>query len=283
MRSIIVVTSWWSNCLALTCLHQLLEFAAGCEIFVIQAGKSDTQMGRFRRFLPEGITELLYPSELEPDDSAMREYLAKDVLRSRTGAWFFDHDTFLLSPADPFFEWADSLFSQSEICLCTRRPLPGAGVTQPAYWLSPMRWPPGLSSFAPVPFQPRPYTRRPDLHRHDGNLTIPVKDTLVQVREELETLHMTGTFPTDGDDGMPHFLTSFPQHDHIGGLHLYTGPTQPLDDMPPLYYRWRRHTLLSFDKFFRNCPQEWRAIENQELLRRHAEMMRTLETTPWNC
>jgi hypothetical protein len=257
-----------------------MAFAPGREIFVIQGGKSDSQADRFRKFLPEGITELFYPGHLEPDDSAMREYLARDALCLREGAWFFDHDTFLLSPSDAFFEWADSCFSKSEMCLCTRRPLPGKGVTQPAYWLSPRRWPAGLSSFAPVPYQKRPYTRRPDLHRHNGNLTIPGKDTLVQVREELEALHMTGTFPTDGDDAIPHFLTSFPRHIHIGGLHLYTGPTHPPEDMPPLYYKWRRHTLLSFDTFFRNCPREWRAIENPELLRRHAKMMQTLESTP---
>jgi hypothetical protein len=38
MRSCILVTSWRSNCLALACLQQLLEFARGIEILFIQAG-----------------------------------------------------------------------------------------------------------------------------------------------------------------------------------------------------------------------------------------------------
>lgn len=157
MRSIIIVSSWWSNCLALTCLHRMAAFASGREIHVIQAGKPDVQMDRFRQFLPQRVTEIPYPAHIGPDDSAMREYLARDAFRERDGVWFFDHDTFLLEPADHFFEATDERFSNSQVCLCTRRPLPGAGVTQPAYWLSPLRWPEGLSSFAPVPFQPKPY------------------------------------------------------------------------------------------------------------------------------
>ena len=125
------------------------------------------------------------------------------MFRERDGAWSFDHDTFLLEPADHFFEATDERFSTSQVCLCTRRPLPGAGVTQPAYWLSPLRWPEGLSSFAPVPFQPNPYYMRPDPCRHDGDLRLPGKDTLGQVREELDAMNLAGTFPTEGDHPAP--------------------------------------------------------------------------------
>jgi hypothetical protein len=280
MHSSIIVTSWWSNCLALSCLHRLVAFVPGRELYVMQAGKSEAQMRLFREFLPEGVTELMYPDHILSDDSAMREYLAKDALRYLEGAWFFDHDTFLLGPAERWFKAADARFSKSNVCLCTRKPLPGAGVTQPAYWLSPLRWPEGLSSFDPVPFEPKPYSRRPDLHRHDGQLILPGKDTLVQVREELDTLNMTGTFPTDGDDSGNHFLPSFPQHIHIGGLHLYTGPIQPPTNMPSAFFDWRRHTLMSFDAFFQHCPSEWQSIEDPELLRRHNEMIRTLGAVP---
>jgi hypothetical protein len=280
MRSSVIVTSWWSNCLGLTCLRGLLAFAPGRELYVIQAGKSEAQMDRFRQFLPRRVKELPYPDHILADDSAMREYLAKEALHDHEGAWFFDHDAFLLSPAEPWFEMADARFSNSSLCLCTRCPLPRAGVTQPAYWLSPQRWPKGLSSFAPVPSVPRPYARRPDLHRHNGQLTLPGKDTLVQVREELEALNMSGTFPADGDGAVRHFLPSFPQHVHIGGLHLYTGPTRPPATMPPAFFDWRRHTLMSFDTFFRSCPRGWLAIEEPELLRRHGKMMQTLERVP---
>ena len=280
MRSIVVVTSWWSNCLALTCLNSLLEFAPGCRLHVMQAGKSETQMERFRGALPDGVAELAYPAYVLGDDSAMREYLAKDALSDQEGVWFFDHDAFLTEPADAWFEAADLRFADSQVCLCTRTPCAGAGVTQPAYWLSPRRWPAGLSSFAPVPFEPKPYTRRPDLHRHDGMLVLPRKDTLMQVREELEVLDMTATFPTEDGDSAQHFLPPLPQHVHIGGLHLYTGPTRPPTDMPPAFFDWRRHILLSFDAFFQHCPQELLELEDPVLLGRHREMMRTLEAAP---
>ncbi len=277
MRSSVFVTSWWSNCLGLICLHRLQAFAPEREIYVMQAGKSEVQMERFRKFLPKSVKELLYPPHILADDSAMREYLAKDALRNYEGVWFFDHDTFLLTPAEHWFEMADNCFSNSDVCLCTRSPLPGCGITQPAYWLSPLRWPEGLSSFDPVPFTPKVYARRPDLHRHEGDLTIPLKDTMVQVREELETMNMTCTFPVDGEDGTHHFLSSFPQHIHIGGLHLYTVATQPRTDMPSAFFDWRRYILMSFDAFFQNCPREWLELEDPELLRRHTEMMQTLE------
>ena len=147
MNSVLVVTSWWSNCLGLVCLARLKAFAQGREIFVMQAGKSESQMERFRRFLPVGVTELLYPSHNAPDDSAMREYLSKEALADKEGVWFFDHDTFLLSSSESFFQWSDSIFANSHVCICTRKPVPGQGVTQPAYWLSPMRWPNDLSPF----------------------------------------------------------------------------------------------------------------------------------------
>jgi hypothetical protein len=279
MHSIIVVTSWWSNSLAITCLHRLKSFVHKRDIFVIQAGKSDEQMERFRLLLPKGVTELPYTAHIAPDDSAMREYLAEDALCDREGAWFFDHDTFLRSPADSFFELFDSHLSKSNVCLYTRRPSKGMGITQPAYWLSPLRWPKGLSSFAPVPFQPRPYTRRPDLYQHDQNLTLPGKDTLVQVREELEAMNMVRNLAIEGGGSMDDFLLPFPPHIHLGGLHLYTGTTKTHIDTPPAFLDWRRHTLMSFDAFFRNCPREWLDIEEPELLHRHEEMMKSLKET----
>lgn len=281
MRSSVVVSSWWSNSLALTCLARLAAFAPGREIYVIQAGKSDAQMERFRGCLPRGVKELPYPTYVLPDDWAMREYLAKDALRDTEGAWFFDHDTFLQEPADQWFCDADARFSSSGICLCTRPPgMAGGGVTQPAYWLAPLRWPSGLSSFAPVPFEPKPHAGRPDLHRTDGNWVVPTMDTLSQVRNELEAMGMVGTFALEPDHAEGHLMESFPPHIHIGGIYLYTGPTRPRNGMPPAFFTWRRRTLLSFDAFFRNCPQEWLAIEEPELLRRHGEMMSTLETLP---
>lgn len=279
MESDIVVTSWWSNGLALTALNRLLEFAPRRKLFVMQAGKSESQMEKFRRLLPNAVEELPYPAHLLSDDSPMREYLAREVFRSSEGVWFWDHDTFLLADASVWFAAADALFDRHPICLCTRPPMPGSGITQPAYWLSPTRWPRGLSSFDPVPFRAKPYARRPDLHRHDEELVLPGKDTLVQVREELAALDLAGTFPPDEDGGCStgHFLPSFARHFHLGGLHLYTGTAHPSAGMPPAYFDWRRHTVMAFEAFFRSCPPEWLAIEDPELLRRHAEMLQVLE------
>jgi hypothetical protein len=277
MRSVIVVSSWWSNCLAITCLHRLMAFVHARDIYVIQAGKSDEQMARFRLLMPEGVTELPYPAHIALDDSAMREYLAQEALKDQEGAWFIDHDAFLLSPADSFFDLVDLRLSNSNVCLSTRSPRQGMGITQPAYWLSPLRWPKGLSSFAPIPFQPRPNTRRPDLHQHDQNLALPGKDTLVQVREELAAMNKVADFAIENADARDGFLPPFPPHIHLGGLHLYTGTTKIHADTPPSFWDWRNHTLRTFDAFFRNCPQEWLGIEEPELLCRHQEMMQNLE------
>jgi hypothetical protein len=271
-----VVTSWWSNCLALTCLHRLARFAPGREILVVQFGKSSAQMERFRAFLPRGVIELHYPRRLLADDGPAREYLARKAVGDRDGAWFVDHDAFLLASVTSWLDAADLRFADSRICLCTRRPRPRAGITQPAYWLSPRRLPSDLSSFSPVPFEPKPFARRPDLHRHDGNLTRPRKDTLVKVREELQRKGMVGSlsFEDASEDG--DFLPRFPPHIHLGGLHLYTGPTHPLTSMPRSFFDWRRHVTLSFDRYYATCPPEWLAIEDPALLRRQRQVRRTL-------
>lgn len=268
MHSVIVVTSWWSNCLALECLHRLTKFTYGRPLYVMQAGKSDAQMERFRRFLPAGVTELHYPQHLLADDSAMREYLAIKALHAEDGAWFIDHDTFICSPAESWFSETDRYLAQANICLCTGIPRQGPGLTQPAYWLSPNRWPPGLSSFHPVPFTPKSHVRRPDLHRHTAELAIPIKDTLVQVAEDLQALGKAGTFPLDEKAASHHPLSPFPAHRHLGGLHLYTGE---LNILSPEYLRWMQLTVSSFDKFFSDCSPEWRSIEDPELLKRHHE------------
>ena len=86
MRSVIVVTSWWSNCLALKCLRLLTKFTSRRPIYVMQGGKSDSQKSLFRKFLPSGVTEIHYPQHLLADDSVMREYLAIEALHAEDGA-----------------------------------------------------------------------------------------------------------------------------------------------------------------------------------------------------
>ncbi len=273
MRSCVVITSWWSNSLALTAIRRFMLYAPRRTLLVMQAGKSPAQMERFRQLLPAHVRELHYPEGQRADDSAMREYLAKVALKNEAGIWFFDHDAFLTQPCEAWFEDADARLERSGLCLCTRPPQPGFGVTQPAYWLSPARWPDDLPSFDPVPFVPRPHVERPDLERTNGRLALPGKDTLVQAREAAETRGLAGAYPVDGLTVSAPVLPDFPPHLHLGGLHLYTGPAEPPPELPPTYLAWRRSTLRAFDDFFRRCPPDWRAAEDPELRRRHAEMM----------
>ena len=271
MRSPLVVTSWWSNSLGLTCLHRLAEHPVRRPIYLIQAGKSAEQKARFRAGMPPGVIELAYPDELPADDSKMREYLALALLRELPGAWFIDHDAFFHEDPEPWFCRADIWLGASDACLCIGEPRDGPGITQPAYWLSPRRWPNGIASFDPVPFREKPHVRRPDLLRTDGDLMQPLKDTLVQAWEELAACGLAGWFPLAAESATKHALPAFPSHTHLGGLHVYTNPTPTggVDD-------WTAATVAAFDAFFAACPPAWLAIEEPELLRRHAEFRAAL-------
>ncbi len=272
VRSSLVVTSWWSNSLALACLHRLAAQGAGRGLYVVQAGKSPEQMARFRALLPPGVVELDYPGALPQDDSRMREYLALTLLRDLSGAWFVDHDLFFQAECEPWFAAADDWFSQSRTCLSTGEPRDGPGVTQPAYWLSPARWPQRVVSFDPVPYAEKTFARRPDLHRHNGDLVMPQKDTLVRAKEELQVRGLASWFPLAAEAATRHGLPAFPAHTHLGGLHLYTGPI-PAERFRP----WMEHTVAQFDRFFDQCPPAWLEAEEPELLRRHREFKAALK------
>jgi hypothetical protein len=264
MKSILVVTSWWSNCLGLYCLHNLAAYAPTRDIFVMQAGKSPQQRQYFRELMPQEVTELHYPEHLAADDSPMREYLALTLLKSEMGVWFIDHDTFFYADCRSWLELADDYFARSGHCFCIGLPRQGIGVTQPAYWLSPARWPTGVSSFNPIPFQEKALSRRPDLHLHNGDLIMPQKDTLVQVKDELDVRGQVGSFPLTIEEAALHPLPAFPEYLHIGGIYLYTGPV-----LDARFDSWMRHTVTQFERFFTSCPPEWLAAEEPELLRRH--------------
>lgn len=280
MQSCIVVTSWWSNCLALTSIRQLIEHAPERKLYVMQAGKSDAQMDRFRTHLPECVTELHYPSHLLADDSPMREYLVCEAMRDHEGVWFWDHDAFFEASASSWFALMDMLLEKSKICLCSREPLPGAGITMPAYWTSPRRWPQGLSSFDPIPFKAKPYSRRPDLYRHEGDVFLPDKDTLVQVREELAAIGLAGTFYCGHKAAQGDMFPAFPPLQHLGGLHLYTKPVELPPQTSESFFEWRRSVVSTYEEFFAGCPREWIDIEDPELLRRHRELHDLIMTSP---
>ena len=262
----LVVISWWSNTVGLACLHRLAGSARRRPVYAVQAGKSEAQMARFRALLPTGVVELAYPEELPADDSRIRETVALSLLREWPGAWFIDHDAFFHEDPEPWFRSADAWLGAGDFCLAIGEPPWGPAITQPAYWLSPARWPPGLSSFDPVPFAPKDFVRRPDLTRTGGDLVQPLKDTLVQAYEELAAAGLAGWFPLTAEVAAGHALPPFPSHTHLGGLFLYAGPV-----LGPAHRSWMAGVVAGFDRFFAGCPAEWLAAEDPELLRRHAE------------
>jgi hypothetical protein len=134
------------------------------------------------------------------------------------------------------------------------------------------RWPQAITTFDPIPFQAQDTSRRPDLYRSNGDLRMPLKDTLVQARDELGTSGKVAYFPLSPQDAMGNPLPAFPAHTHLGGLFFLAGPTRPAAfDAWPAAEDWSVKTLRKLSQFFESCPPEWLAIEDPVLLQRLAE------------
>jgi len=264
IHSRIVVISWWSNCLGLTCLHRLAAHTHLRAISVVQVGKSARQRERFREHLPAGVAELPYPEAAPAEHSRVLADVALRQLRSERGVWFVDHDVFLHADWEPWLLAADEWFSASDVCLgLPRLPLHVPAITQPAFWLSPARWPAPITSFDSIPFEARAESRRPDRFCHNGDLRMPVKDTLIQARDELAARGRVGYFPLDAGMAAGLALPPFPAHTHLGGLYLFTGPK-----LPAAFDAWAQATVTRFTDFYSHCPAEWLVVEDPELLRR---------------
>ena len=276
MKSRIVVISWWSNCLALACLSRIRKYAPERELYVLQVGKSPEQKQRFRAYLPAGIVEIFYPEEAPGEHCRVLKELVLHQLASLEGLWFFDHDFFLRASLEPWLHTADTLFEETQVCLGLPVLDPaGPAITGPAFWISPRRWPPHLDSFDPVPFQPRPEARRPDVFRGKGEMRMPVKDTLVQARDELALQGKVTYFPLDEkslhESGNAFKLPVMPAYTHLGGLYLFNGPV-----LPPEWTGWMRSTVQRFGEFYASCPAEWKRGEDPVLLGRLAEFHEAL-------
>lgn len=270
IHSRIVVISWWSNCLGLACLHHLAAHTREREIAVVQVGKTARQRERFREHLPRGVAELPYPETAPAEHSRVLAEVALRQLRAEAGVWFVDHDVFLHEDWEAWLTAADEGFGASDVCLCLPRlPAHVPAITQPAFWLSPARWPASITSFDPIPFEARETSRRPDRFRNDGNLRMPQKDTLMQARDELAARGRVGYFPLDAAapglalPSSEEELRPFPAHTHIGGLYLFTGPK-----LPAAFDAWVQKTVARFADFYDRCPAEWLVVEDRELLRR---------------
>ncbi len=248
-RSPLVVISWWSNCLGLTCLHALAAHTRQRPLYLVQVGKSAAQRARLRPFLPPGVQELAYPDTAPAEHSRVIAYVVAAL--PTAGLWFIDHDVFWQEDGEGWLETADARLHAAPYCLC----LPATdspAITQPAFWVSPARWPAGLS-FDAIPFQARPEARRPDLYRFDGAMQMPVQDTLAHARGRLSAQGQVVTYN----------LADFPRHTHLGGLYLLAGPL-----LPDAWRDWMQATVDRLNRFFTDCPPAWRAIEEPVLRQR---------------
>ena len=277
LNSQIVVISWWSNCLGLECLQRLVKFTQGRGINVVQVGKSAAQKEKFSNHLPPGVSDLPYPEDAPGEHSRVIREVCLRLLSSTEGTWFIDHDVFLEREAEPWFQALDTWLEQSQVCLCLPLRPPTPAITQPAFWLSPARWPISIQSFDPIPFQAQDTSRRPDLYRNNGDLRMPVKDTLVEAREQLAGSDRVAGFPLCPEDASSSGLPPFPTHSHLGGLFFLAGPVHPpaFDHWPPAR-EWSTKTVKGLAQFFESCPPEWLVIEEPVLLQRLAEFCEAL-------
>jgi len=264
VRSDLVVISWWSNCLGLACLHNLVRYTENREIYVVQVGKSAAAKQRFRDHLPLAVRELSYPAHLPAEHCKVMEAVARDLLCGCEGLWFFDHDAFVREDLEPWLTRMDRRLGRSACGLCHFEAADDVpSLTSPVFWLSPARLPQDLPSFEPIPYREIAVSRRPDLFRASADLRMPEKDTLVRVREFLAERDMTCRFS----------LQSFPRHDHLGGLYMFAG------EMPPESLRdWVEGRVEKFTAFYKACPQEWIAAEDAVLLERLTEFQQVVSS-----
>lgn len=267
VRSDLVIISWWSNCLGLACLHRLVEYTQR-NIYVVQVGKPEEQKARFRAHLPPSVEELIYPPERSGEDWRVREAVARELLADREGVWFVDHDLFLQESCEDWLDDMDHRFQRAGVCLCYPSPVRGPSITNPAFWLSPVRFPPGMPSFARVPYREDPAAHRPYAPRTGGQaaLIMPEKDTLVAVLEFLQEQDMACGFPLTEGDRVAGGPNPFPRFEHIGGLYTFTG------NMPPEpMHGWVARCVERFTAFYATCPRAWVEIEDPVLMRRLEE------------
>jgi hypothetical protein len=253
MRSSLVVISWWSNCLGLTCLHKLADHSRQRDIYVVQVGKSESQTALFRRHLPQNVRELWYPAGKPVEHSRVITHVVRNQLPALAGIWFVDHDLFIHENWEPWLTAYDEQLQHLQLWLCLPPQTQSPAVTQPAFWLSPANFPRHIS-LDQIPFETSKHYRRPDLYQYTGPLKMPVKDTLVHAREILQRQERVGNYTFD----------RFPEFTHLGGLYLFTGT--PLHE--PAFQCWQERTIAQFISFFKQCPPEWVAIEEPTLLHR---------------
>jgi hypothetical protein len=265
MKSELVVVSWWSNCLGLSCLRHLRQQAPGRTLHVVQVGKSEAQKARFRRHLPPAVHELAYPPARPAEHCRVMEAVVRDLLPGHEGLWFIDHDVFFSEPLEPWLAAMDGAFQRSPLCLGYLAAQGRRAITSPLVWLSPRRLPVDLPGFEPVPFEPLPASRRPDLYHFPAAEGIPEKDTLVRVLEFLAERGLAQSQP----------LGSLPPYRHVGGLYAFA-----FQQVPASLQAWLARCVERLSAFYATCPAEWLADEDPALLARLDAWRRMLPLDP---
>jgi hypothetical protein len=165
----------------------------------------------------------------------------------------------------------DRRFSQLNVCLCHPLAKNNPSITNPAFWLSPRRFPPGMPSFARLPYQEDPVASQPYNLLPSAALTMPQKDTLVAAMEFLQKLDMVDKFPLSDKDCYTDGPGHFPHFDHIGGLYTFAYQS------PPGFLRnWVTRCVNSFTAFYAACPPEWLSAEDPVLIQRLAKFRRDI-------
>jgi hypothetical protein len=271
MRSSLVVISWWSNCLGLVSIYNLVAHTRARDIYTVQVGKPEEQKASFRSLLPTTVQELPYPPGRGAEDWRVREVVARELLGDHAGLWFIDHDLFVQEDCESWLEDMDRRLRESNVCLCHPSPRRGPAITNPAFWLSPVRLPPDTPSFARLPYREEPVFSRPYALRQSRAAIMPTKDTLVAAMEFLQRRDMVCGFPLCDEDRVTGGPRSFPRFVHVGGLYTFTGEVSPESQ-----HDWTARCVERFTAFYEACPPEWVSVEDPVLLQRLEEFQRAV-------
>ena len=278
LNSQIVVISWWSNCLGLASLRRLSQLTHNRKVNVVQVGKSAAQRQLFREHLPAGVSELTYPEDAPAEHSRVIREVCLRLLASVEGVWLIDHDVFMKTDCEAWFRAADDWLSSMDACLCLPLRPPTPAITQPAFWLSPRRWPASMTFLRPHPV-PGARCFAPTRTCTATTATCACRLRIRWWRRATSSKR-TGKvafFPFNPQDAADSPLPAFPSHSHLGGLFLLAGPVHPpaFESWPPAR-EWTIKTVNGLAQFFETCPAEWLAIEEPVLLQRLEEFREDL-------
>jgi hypothetical protein len=269
----ILVISWWSNCLALTCIARLFQHAPGISISVIHVGKPERQKELFRSAQPPGVDELPYPEQRPGEHGAVLDYVLAALRDRRDPLFCIDHDVFVEERCASWFERTAALHEEQGHCLATPGGAEQASHTSPGFLLVPHLVPRETPSFLPVPPRHSPAARAPYAHRRDGAPVRPVKDTLAEACEYLEARGLRGTLGAVAES--PERF-SFPRHTHVGGLHALAAPVLEAGAVAePAYLSHLLRALRNLAAFYAGCSDEFRKLEEPVLLERLDELAAT--------